>query len=113
MGSYSRMLSHRLRSSARPAKPAPRPDVERLQSAAILRNDVLYEPPALRSHYAVRQFINPDDASPHIGERGDIEGFITSTGRFVGRDEAQDVALAAGQIRSKQGRPLLSSDIEW
>jgi hypothetical protein len=43
----------------------------------------------------------------------DIEGFLTSTGRFVTRDEAQSIALAAGQIRQLQRRPLLSSDIDW
>jgi hypothetical protein len=47
---------------------------------------------------------------------GDIEGFVTTNGRFVDRREAKDVALAAGQIHSSwktATRKLLSSDVHW
>lgn len=110
MGQYGRMLGHRLRGTERAAKAAaPRPDVERLKCAAIQRDGTVHQGP--RSHYELRSSLG--DPMPQTSNLNDVEGFLTSTGRFVTRAEAQDVAVAAGQISGHQGRPLLSSDINW
>lgn len=108
MGMYANHLALRLRTK-RAVKEEALPDVERLKSAAIVRDGKVRD--GGRSHYDVRRSLG--DPSPQTSNLNDVEGFLTSTGRFVTREEAQDVALAAGQIRSLQGRPLLSSDINW
>jgi hypothetical protein len=89
--------------------------IERLKAVAILRGDEVIER-GFTSHYALRQAIDPDDSAPQISKPGDIEGFVTNEGRFVDRDEAKEIAIAAGQIHSSwktATRKLLSSDINW
>ncbi|MGY3581376.1 hypothetical protein ACVIGB_000555 [Bradyrhizobium sp. USDA 4341] len=89
--------------------------LERLRAVAILRGDEVIER-GFTSHYQLRQAIDPDDPDPRTSKAGDIDGFITSQGRFVDRDEAREVAIAAGQIHSSwktATRKLLSSDINW
>lgn len=108
MGQYANRLGGRLRGQREP-KPEPKPGVERLQCAAIQRDGMVHQGP--RSHYELRQSL--DDPFPQTSNINDVEGFLTTAGRFVTRDEAQDVAVAAGQLRGHQGRPLLSSDIDW
>lgn len=108
MGLYADDLAARLRARRQP-RPKPPTDAERLKCAAIQRDGRVHD--GLRSHYELRRSLG--DASPQTSNLDDVEGFLTSRGRFVTREEAQDVALAAGQISSRQGRPLLSSDIHW
>ncbi len=96
-----------IRTRAKPIPPKIR--AERLVSAAIIRGGVTHDNGS-RSHYALRNFMG--DASPMTSPPGDIEGFMTSTGRFVDRREAQLIGEGSGQCRP-QGRPLLSSDINW
>jgi hypothetical protein len=88
---------------------------ERLAAAAIMRGgDVLER--GFRSHWELRQALKPGLIDYSRGEPGDIEGFVTSNGRFVNRHEAKDIAIAAGQIHERwknSGRDLLSSDIDW
>jgi hypothetical protein len=88
---------------------------ERLVSAAITRADVVHSR-GIRSHAQLRLALNPDTFNSTVGEFGDIDGFLTSTGRFVDRDEAKEVAIAAGQVHASwktAQRALLSSDINW
>lgn len=108
MGRYADNLSRRLREQ-KATKAALASDTEWLVSVAISRGGTIHS--GLRSHYELRSSLG--DESPHIPNPDDIEGFMTSEGRFVGRREAQDVAIASGQLSRPQGRPLLSSDIEW
>jgi hypothetical protein len=107
MGKYSDSLAERLRNKGAAIKPDP--NAVRLKCVAIVRDGVVHD--GLRSHYELRAALG--DSSPQTSNFTDIEGFMTSAGRFVTREEAQDIALAAGQIRSAQRRPLLSSDIDW
>lgn len=88
---------------------------EKLQAAAIVRDGAVLER-GFKSHWQLRAALNPDDPDPRIGLPGDVEGFVTTTGRFVDRDEAKTVGLAAGQIGTMwkdAKRALLSSDINW
>jgi len=45
----------------------------------------------------------------HMGENHD-QGFVTSRGRFVGREEAGEIALASGQTQRKL-ESLTSEDV--
>lgn len=42
---------------------------------------------------------------------GSLQGFLTSDGRFVERDEAGKIAWEAGQLKSKPKKPFLSEHI--
>jgi hypothetical protein len=44
---------------------------------------------------------------------GDDQGFLTSTGHFVGRQDAVEVARAAGQIVAPKWPPFLYSEDLW
>lgn len=49
---------------------------------------------------------------PHT--KGGIQGFLTSEGRFVTREEALQIALAAGQIKEKKyDKSRLFSEELW
>lgn len=85
---------------------------ERLKCAAIQRGGKIHD--GLRSHYELRRSLG--DPNPQVSNLNDEEGFITTTGRFVDRDEARQVGLASGQLHGmweRAERKLLSSDIEW
>lgn len=82
---------------------------ERLKAVAIKRYGVVHER-GFRSHYQLRQALG--DTNPQARNLGDEEGFVTSTGRFVDRDEAMTIGAAAGQCNITT-RELLSSDIDW
>lgn len=98
------------------ARAAAKPAVERLKAAAILRDGTVHER-GFKSHWELRAALNPDCTGyHHRGLPGDLDGFVTSSGRFVDREQAKAVALAAGQIGpmwARAGRSLLSSDISW
>lgn len=112
MGSFSDRLAKRLRRQTAP--PPFKADVERLVAVAILRGGEVIQGGGFKSHWELRAAINPDRRADHRKTiPGDVDGFYTSNCRFVTREEAKDVAIAAGQIGGPQGRPLLSSDIEW
>lgn len=86
---------------------------ERLTAAAIQRNGEVLER-GFKSHYQLRAALG--DTDPVCRQSGDVEGFMTSTGRFVNRFEAKDIAIQAGQISDgwrDATRQLLSSDINW
>lgn len=107
MGNYTKNLFKN-----RTPKPAPHdPNIERLVAAAIIRDDTIHTAHGTaRAHWEVRYDLG--DESPSRSTPGDEEGFLTSTGRFVSRYEAQIVGEASGQCRP-QGRELLSSDVDW
>jgi hypothetical protein len=89
---------------------------EKLVAAAIERDGKVLER-GFKSHFQLRSALDPDDPDPRYGKPGDIDGFMTSTGKFVTRAEAVPIAVAAKQIHPTWGtgshRPLLSSDITW
>lgn len=42
---------------------------------------------------------------------GSEQGFLTSTGRFVSREEAREIVLACGQVTQTIGKTLTSEDL--
>lgn len=86
---------------------------ERLACAAIKRDGVEHgRDQQLRAHWALRASLGDHD--PYNVRLSDEEGFITSSGRFVTREEAHDIALASGQLHAAlRNRRLLSSDLRW
>ena len=118
MGSYTDRLARRLRAggnglkAGRPARQiadaqkAP----ERLVSVAIVREGRVHSR-GFKSHAQLRAALG--DAEPYrdMVRPRDVEGFLTSLGRFVNRREAVHVANESGQCRGRVGE-LLSSDID-
>lgn len=87
---------------------------ERLTGCAIRRNREWHAPEGCRSHAEVRRLLG--DENEYQSRPGDVEGFITSEGRHVGRSEAVIVGIGSGQVPPAWrgvSRELLSSDINW
>lgn len=105
MGSYTDRLFRRNR------KPGVKPtatNAERLVSVAIKRDGEVHSR-GFKGHAQLRAALGDD--MPGMPLPGDVDGFLTSTGRFVTRAEGKEVALAAGQCQP-MARELLSSDID-
>jgi len=120
MGSYTEGLfkRNRLRSSSNPKGYKKSPfeskqsnptskNVERLVACAIIRDGVTHSY-GFRSHAEIRRRLG--DSDPYKSQRSDREGFITSTDRFVSRQEAKMIGVESGQC-SDMSRELLSSDV--
>lgn len=88
---------------------------ERLLAVAIIRNGEVRSTQFCRSHRELRQIIDPD-GDPNVSLPGDLEGFVTTNGRFLSRGQAVRVGIDAGQLDQRwreARRELLSSDIDW
>jgi hypothetical protein len=98
-----------------PPAPVDELPFEKLVSTAISRDGKIVE--GFRSHYELRSTMDKGTGRDHgKSVPGDVEGFFTSAKRFVGRAEAKQVALIAGQIPPEWAgvrRELLSSDVNW
>lgn len=105
MGSYTDGLFRRNRKQAE--KPNSK-STERLVSVAIKRDGEVHSR-GFKGHAQLRAALGDD--LPGSPMPGDVDGFLTSTGRFVTRAEGKEVAVAAGQCRP-MARELLSSDID-
>lgn len=117
MGAYGDALRQRLRTSTqtgrtKSAEPRmhqlPRTK-ERLIECAIMLPDGSVQH-GFRSRAQLRGSLGW--AHPSQPMRGTRDGFWTSHGRFVSRDEAKVIGEETGQTQP-QGRELLSSDIRW
>jgi hypothetical protein len=89
--------------------------MECIVAVAIIRDHEVISR-GFRSHYELRQALNPELHDHSIAKPGDVEGFVTSLGRFVNRRDAKGVAIASGQISDRWKtveRDVLSSDIRW
>lgn len=84
--------------------------METIVAAAVKEGDAVcsVERPG-RHHNVMRAMAAAGIPIPIVGQ----QGFVTSTGRFVNRFEANDIARAAGQIIVKTGPAgeLFSEDI--
>ena len=72
-----------------------------IKQAAILYNGILYKG---RRH---REIV---DANKQVNLRQGQEGFVTSSGLFVDREQAGKIAYSAGQIKRPKKR-LISEDL--
>ena len=52
----------------------------------------------------VRENFDPSNLDKFLGQK---QGFLTSTGRFVTREEAADIAFNAGQIKNKPDKLIV------
>lgn len=82
---------------------------ETIERAAIRRYTTVWSVPRPGRHHDVIAFM----AEQGVDARGCDQGFTTSTGRYVDRFEAMDIARAAGQIVGEPSMPdrLFSEDI--
>lgn len=78
-----------------------------------MRDGVLHgEHRVFHSHSRIRTMLKDED--PYKERPGDQSGFMTNTGRFVGRLEASTIAVLANQAAPMyEGRDILSGDITW
>jgi len=105
VGAFSQNLGRRLRRHQ---------NAERLVGVGIQRAGEVVGGGMWRSHYELRAGLG--DANPAERQPDDVEGFITSTGRFLTRRAAIPVAIDAGQLNESwrdTRRDLLSSDVGW
>ena len=85
-------------------------DQETIATAAILHEGAPYSVPRPGRHGDVVRLL--DGKFPGAGPFVEEQGFMTSAGRFVGREEAGRIALAAGQTPAlRWGRELFSEDL--
>ena len=80
---------------------------ERIKCAAIRFNGTTHEGP---SHNVIGHDMleNKVCSRPYPG--GSAQGFVTNQGRFVGRVEALQIAIEAGQVKGKTGNSELFSE---
>lgn len=83
---------------------------ETIERAAIRHQDVIHSLPRPARHHDI---IGAMSAAGLTAEATRDQGFLTSVGRYVGREEACRIAASAGQIRSKTGPAdrLFSEDL--
>jgi hypothetical protein len=82
--------------------------------AAIKWGEAVYSVPRPGRHGDVYRVIEADPVADIANDGGpDTQGFLTSTGRFVGRIEARDLARQAGQLlpETKPHSELFSEDV--
>lgn len=77
------------------------PQGEKIAAAAVRLPDGSVVEGA--NHEAIKAEISPSEAEPASKVE---EGFVTSTGRFVDRTEAADVAANAGQLKEDAAAPV-------
>lgn len=85
---------------------------EKLSCCALIDKDGVTHQRGFKSHAELRAALGR--AEPYKADTSDTYGFWTSAGRFVDRDKALTIAVAAGQVSERfGGRELLSSDVNW
>lgn len=86
--------------------------VERIVAAAVIYHGlIIYAPPPAR-HGDILRLLHEVKEGAGSGVKHDGQGFITSTGRYVARIEAMQIAKAAGQlIRKPYNAELFSENL--
>ena len=79
-------------------------EIERIEVSAVLHEGSVYT--GKRHGDAIRAAVEATGKKPVTGK----QGFVTNTGRFVSREEAVKIALAAGQITEAKDK-LFSEDL--
>lgn len=84
---------------------------ETIERAAVILDGEIWQLPRPARHHHILWAI---DQVTGRGIEGipDNQGFVTSTGRYVGREEAACIAVMADQIQEpRYGRELYSEDL--
>jgi len=85
---------------------------EKVVAVAVRRNGLIYTAPPPARHGDVIRLVDEGHGQQHAPFLPDEQGFLTSTGRFLGRVGAAALAISAGQISAtKWGRELYSEDL--
>ena len=84
---------------------------ERIVSAAcVIYGAIVSLPPPARHHTILARLA---DLRPDIVLGPKDQGFLTSTGRYVGRVEAAEIAVSSGQVNELTAPPRLFSEDLW
>ena len=86
--------------------------IERIKSAAIQHRGAYF---GGENHGAIGRWMVTFGICPRPYPHGEAQGFLTESGRFVGRVEALQIAIAAGQVeKGKTSNPneLFSEDLK-
>jgi hypothetical protein len=85
---------------------------ERIVAAACTVYGAIISLPPPSRHHTLLRIIS--ELNPDIGALGeDSQGFLTSTGRYVGRREAAEIALESKQVEKIQVPYKLFSEDLW
>ena len=87
--------------------------MEEIVAAAVFGGGVIWSLPAPNRHHNVLWEMDRVGVDAILHGGPDAQGFVTSKGRFVTRDEAAEIAISAGQINSLQWPPYLYSEDLW
>ncbi|MDD5318797.1 MAG: hypothetical protein PHF79_03215 [Candidatus Pacebacteria bacterium] len=91
--------------------------VEQEKNEAISAAALEYEGELFTAHSHAEAFLLLEKARPNFIDSEVHDGFITTTGRFVDRDEALEIAKQTQQVspsRLKRGENVLDSkEINW
>lgn len=87
------------------------PDVETIDAAALQVDGQVFTLPRPARHSDLYRHAVPDEVDRDRLYGHAVEGFVTSTGRFVDRVEAARIARAARQARVIEGQPLQTVDL--
>jgi len=90
--------------------------METIVAAAIQYKGMTISLPAPARHHNIIRYMSDAKLPPIIEgtklvTNTEDQGFITSTGRFVYRNEAEEIARAAGQVDELIGSILTSEDL--
>lgn len=82
---------------------------ETIEGVAIIQDEKLYQLPRPNRHHHVIRVIYDETQKTVTGK----QGFVTSTGRFVDREEGLIIATAANQLleRHRHLRELFSESV--
>jgi len=84
---------------------------ETIERAAVILDGEVWQLPRPARHHHILWAIDQVTGRGIEGIPAN-QGFVTSTGRFVGREDAARIAVLAGQVIEPQyGRELYSEDL--
>lgn len=86
---------------------------ETIVAAAVRRGGITFSMPAPARHHSVLHAIDATVGGDFAVWAGHDQGFLTSTGRYVDRWDAAEIAVAARQIEAPRWPPCLYSEDLW
>lgn len=88
----------------------PSPKLEIIVAAAIRHGDLVISMPKPARHHSM---LIPFEMLTGVIVVPDDQGFLTNTGRYVGRVEGDEIALKAGHTKKLQWGPSLYNEDLW